>query len=198
MQAKLLTVLQNRTLTPVGDNRKVKLDLRLISATNMDIMAMVANNSFRQDLLYRINTIEIELPPLRERIGDIPLLSQHFLMAYAKKYNKVAHKLSAAALKRLEKHSWPGNIRELQHSIERAVIMSNEAVIQPEDFNFNVNATSKENEASIVLDQFNMEDVERVLIKKVLAKNNGNITHAASEMGLTRSSFYRRLAKYGL
>lgn len=198
MQAKLLTVLQNRTLTPVGDNRKVKLDLRLISATNMNIMGMIEDRSFRQDLLYRINTIEIELPPLRERIGDIPLLAQHFLVIYAKKYNKVAHKLSAAALRRLEKHSWPGNIRELQHAVERAVIMSNEAVIQPEDFNFNINATPKQKDASIVLDQFNMEDVERVLIKKVLAKNNGNITHAASEIGLTRSSFYRRLSKYGL
>lgn len=198
MQAKLLTVLQNRTLTPVGDNRKVKLDLRLISATNMNVMAMIEEKLFRQDLIYRINTIEIEMPPLRERLGDIPLLAQHFLMTYAKKYHKVAHKISAAALKRLEKHSWPGNIRELQHSIERAVIMSNEAVIQPEDFNFNVNATAKEKDASIILDQFNMEEVERVLIKKVLAKNNGNITHAAGEIGLTRSSFYRRLEKYGL
>lgn len=198
MQSKLLTVLQNRTLTPVGDNRKVQLDLRLISATNMNIMAMVADKSFRQDLLYRINTIEIELPPLRKRTGDIPLLAQHFLRIYAKKYTKVAYKISAAALKRLEKHSWPGNIRELQHSIERAVIMCNEAVLQPEDFNFNVRATSKEKDASIVLDKFNMEDVERILIKKVLAKNGGNVTHAASEMGLTRSSFYRRLEKYGL
>ncbi len=198
MQSKLLTVLQNRELTPVGDNRKVNLDVRLISATNMDIMAMVGDKSFRQDLLYRINTIEIKLPPLRERIGDIPLLAQHFLTVYSKKYNKTAHKISTPALKRLEKHSWPGNIRELQHAIERAVIMSAEAVIQPEDFNFYTNATSKEKGTSIVLDQFNMEDVERVLIKKVLAKNNGNITHAASEMGLTRSSFYRRLEKYGL
>jgi transcriptional regulator with PAS, ATPase and Fis domain len=170
--------------------------LRLISATNMNIMGMVEDKLFRQDLLYRINTIEIELPPLRERIGDIPLLAQHFLMAYAKKYKKIAHKISDGALKRLEKHSWPGNIREMQHAIERAVIMSNDAVIQPEDFNFN--ATTKEKDASIVLDQFNMEDVERVLIKKVLAKNNGNITHAASEIGLTRPSFYRRLEKYGL
>lgn len=198
LQAKLLSVLQNRTLTPVGDNKRVALDLRLISATNMNIMDMVKDNSFRQDLLYRINTIEIEMPPLRERTGDIPLLAQHFLTIYARKYKKKAYKLSDAALRRLEKHSWPGNIRELQHAVERAVIMSGESVIQPEDFNFNVNATTKGKEASIVLDQFNMEDVERVLIKKVLAKNNGNVTHAASEIGLTRSSFYRRLAKYGL
>ncbi|MCB0497164.1 MAG: sigma-54-dependent Fis family transcriptional regulator [Cyclobacteriaceae bacterium] len=198
MQAKLLTVLQNRKLTPVGDNRTVNLDVRLISATNMDISDMVANNSFRQDLLYRINTIEIHLPPLRERSGDIPLLANHFLQMYAKKYNKKAHKLSSAAIKRLEKHSWPGNVRELQHAMERAVIMSNSGVVQPEDFNFSSNATKKENDASVILDQFNWEDVERILIKKVLAKNNGNITHAASEMGLTRSSFYRRLEKYGL
>ena len=198
MQAKLLTVLQNRKLTPVGDNRTVNLDVRLISATNMDISDMVANNSFRQDLLYRINTIEIHLPPLRERSGDIPLLANHFLQMYAKKYNKKAHKLSSAAIKRLEKHSWPGNVRELQHAMERAVIMSNSGVVQPEDFNFSSNATKKENDASVILDQFNWEDVERILIKKVLAKNNGNITHAASEMGLTRSSFYRRIEKYGL
>ena len=196
MQAKLLTVLQNRVLVPVGDSRKVKLDVRLISATNENIMQRVGDKSFRQDLLYRINTIEIQLPPLRERAGDIPLLAQHFLSVYAKKYNKKAHKLSQAATKRLEKHSWPGNVRELQHAIERAVIMSSKSVIQPEDFNFNV-APTKENDLSVVLDQFNLEDVERVLIKKVLEKNNGNITHAANEMGLTRSSFYRRLEKYG-
>ena len=198
MQAKLLTVLQNRTLVPVGDNRRVSLDVRLICATNMDIMAMVANTSFRQDLLYRINTIEIYLPPLRERRGDISLLAQHFLGVYAKKYNKVAHKLSTASVSRLEKHTWPGNIRELQHAIERAVIMSNKAIIQPEDFNFNVTSVSKGKDSTVVLDKFNIEEVERILIKKVLAKNNGNITHAASEIGLTRSSFYRRLEKYGL
>jgi len=198
MQAKLLTVLQNRTLVPVGDNKRVSLDVRLISATNMDIMSMVVSASFRQDLLYRINTIEIYLPPLRERKGDVSLLAQHFLTIYAKKYNKVAHKLSSASVSRLEKHTWPGNIRELQHAIERAVIMSNKAIIQPEDFNFNINSSSKGKDSTVVLDQFNIDDVERILIKKVLAKNNGNITHAASEIGLTRSSFYRRLEKYGL
>lgn len=198
MQAKLLTVLQNRKLIPVGDNREVNLDVRLICATNMNIMNMIKSGSFRQDVLYRINTIEIHIPPLRERSGDIRLLANHFLQMYAKKYNKNAHKLSTASIARLEKHSWPGNIRELQHAIERAVIMSNSGVVQPEDFNFSASATKREQEASVVLDQFNWEDVERILIKKVLAKNNGNITHAASEMGLTRSSFYRRLEKYGL
>ena len=128
---------------------------------------------------------------------DIPLLSHFFLKHYAEKYSKNVSKISDGAMTRMNKHTWPGNIRELQHSIERAVILSNSSVLQPEDFNF-VSSSGKDNEPSLNLDQFNLDEVEKLLIRKVLKKYNGNITQAASELGLTRSSLYRRLEKHGL
>ena len=197
LQAKLLTVLQNRKVSRVGSNKDTAIDIRLICATNMPLYDMVKENRFRQDLLYRINTIEIEIPSLRDRMEDIPLLSAHFLKHYAEKYNKNISKISEAAMARMNKHPWPGNIRELQHAIERAVILSNSSVLQPEDFTFNA-PTSKESEQPLNLDQFNLDEVEKLLIRKVLKKYNGNITQAASELGLTRSSLYRRLEKHGL
>lgn len=197
LQAKLLTVLQNRKVSRVGANKEVPVNIRLICATNMPLYEMVKENKFRQDLLYRINTIEVEIPPLRERPEDIPLLAQYFLKNYNTKYGKNISKISDGALTRMNKHTWPGNIRELQHSLERAVIMSSASVLQPEDFNLNATNT-KENEAGLNLDAFNLEEVEKLLIRKVLKKYNGNITQAASELGLTRSSLYRRLEKHGL
>ena len=197
LQAKLLTAVQNRKVNRVGSNKTIDVDIRLICATNMPLYEMVQKGEFRQDLLYRINTIELKLPALRERIEDIPLLAEHYLKDYAKKYNKDIYKFSEATLKRLEKYSWPGNVRELQHAIERAVIMSRDNILQPEDFFFNNNQPVRDKD-DINLEQFNLEDVERILIRKVLAKHNGNITHAAQELGLTRSSLYRRLEKYGL
>lgn len=196
LQAKLLTVIQNRRVSRVGSNKETNIDIRLICATNMPLYDMVKENRFRQDLLYRINTIEVEIPPLRERIEDIPLLANHFLKHYSLKYNKSITKLSDAAQTRLHKHTWPGNIRELQHAIERAVILSNSSVLQPEDFNFTP-VTGKE-DGQLSLEQYNLEEVEKLLIRKVLKKYNGNITQAATELGLTRSSLYRRLEKYGL
>jgi DNA-binding NtrC family response regulator len=196
LQAKLLTVLQNRKVSRVGSNKDTPIDIRLICATNMPLYDMVKENRFRQDLLYRINTIEIEIPPLRERFEDIPLLANFFLKQYAAKYEKNVAKISDAAMTRMHKHNWPGNIRELQHSIERAVILSNGNVLQPEDFNFT--APSGKEEGNLSLEQYNLEEVEKLLIRKVLKKYNGNITQAASELGLTRSSLYRRLEKYGL
>lgn len=197
LQAKLLAVLQNRKVSRVGANKETPVDIRLICATNMPLYEMVKENRFRQDLLYRINTIEVEIPPLRDRFEDIPLLANHFLKHYATKYGKSLNKLSDAAMTRLNKHNWPGNIRELQHSLERAVILSNSSVLQPEDFNFNA-STNKEADQQLNLEQFNLEEVEKILIRKVLKKYNGNITQAAGELGLTRSSLYRRLEKYGL
>ncbi|MEO1049405.1 MAG: sigma-54 dependent transcriptional regulator [Bacteroidota bacterium] len=197
LQAKLLTVLQNRRVSRVGANKETQVDIRLVCATNMPLYEMVKENKFRQDLLYRINTIELELPPLRDRLEDIPLLASHFVTFYGGKYEKSVSKISEAALSRMQKHSWPGNIRELQHAIERAVIMSNSAVLQPEDFNFSNQVIDRE-EDMVTLDQFNLEEVEKILIRKVLKKFNGNITQAATELGLTRSSLYRRLEKYGL
>lgn len=196
LQAKLLTVLQNRKVSRVGANKEASVDIRLICATNMPLYDMVKENRFRQDLLYRINTIEVEIPPLRDRLEDIPLLAAHFLKHYAVKYDKSVNKISEGAMTRMHKHPWPGNIRELQHSIERAVILSNSNVLQPEDFNFTP-VTAKE-DGQLSLEQYNLEEVEKLLIRKVLKKYNGNITQAASELGLTRSSLYRRLEKYGL
>ena len=198
LQAKLLTVLQNRKVSRVGSNKETAIDIRLVCATNMPLYEMVKENQFRQDLLYRINTIEIELPPLRDRVEDIPVLAQHFLAFYSKKYNRNLIKISDAAMSRMQKHNWPGNIRELQHALERSIIMTNSQVLQPEDFNFNSQPQTAENGENVMLDQFKLEDVEKILIRKVLKKYNGNITQAASELGLTRSSLYRRLEKYGL
>lgn len=196
LQAKLLTVLQNRKVSRVGSNKDTPIDIRLICATNMPLYEMVKENRFRQDLLYRINTIEVEIPPLRDRLEDIPLLATHFLKHYAVKYDKTVNKISEGAMTRMHKHPWPGNIRELQHAIERAVILSNSSILQPEDFNFTP-VTAKE-DGQFSLEQYNLEEVEKLLIRKVLKKYNGNITQAASELGLTRSSLYRRLEKYGL
>jgi DNA-binding NtrC family response regulator len=198
LQAKLLTVLQNRKVSRVGANKETEVNIRLICATNMPLYEMVKENRFRQDLLYRINTIEIEIPPLRERIEDIPLLVNHFLNFYAEKYNKQIIKLSDAAMTKLSKHSWPGNIRELQHAIERAIILSSASILQAEDFNLSNNNLQQKEESQMNIDQFNLEEVEKLLIRKVLKKYNGNITQAAAELGLTRSSLYRRLEKYGL
>lgn len=195
MQAKLLTVLEKREITRVGANKPKNIDVRLICATNNDIHDMVQNESFRQDLLYRINTVEIHLPPLRDRLSDIPLLAEHFLGIYSKKYRKKIKGISADALKRLTQYQWPGNVRELQHSLERAVIMSDSNTIQTEDFLF----SSRNNKsAEIEIDTYNLEEIEKNIIIKVLKQNQGNVSHAASVLGLTRTSLYRRMEKHGL
>ncbi len=197
LQAKLLSALQSRKVTRVGSNKPREVDIRLISATNMPIFDMVKENKFRQDLLYRINTIEIHLPPLRERLDDIPLLANHFLQIYAKKYNKNVRTISEGAMKILQKYNWPGNVRELQHAIERAIIMSNSQILNPDDFFFNSKGSQTE-DTNLALEDYHLEEVEKILIRKVLKKHDGNITQAANELGLTRSSLYRRLEKYGL
>jgi len=194
MQAKLLTVLQNRHITKVGSNKLKTIDVRLVCATNKAVYNMVGDNSFRQDLLYRINTIEIQLPPLRERKEDIPLLADYFLNVYAKKYNRTVAMLSSSVIKLLQKYSWPGNVRELQHALERAVILSQSATLQPEDFTgLRLNATETSTTETLQL-----EEMEILLIKKALRKYNGNITETARELGLTRASLYRRLEKYAI
>lgn len=195
LQAKLLTVLQNRQVTRVGANQPRDFDIRLICATNLPIYEMVSDKEFRQDLLYRINTVEIHLPPLRERQEDMELLVDHFLGIYCRKYRKPLKRVSPATIKRLQKYHWPGNIRELQHALERAVIMSDEQVLQPGDF-FLSGGDSRED--GLVFDNFNLEAVEKVVIRKTITKHAGNISQAARELGLTRASLYRRLEKYGL
>lgn len=199
LQAKLLTALQNKRVTPVGSNKVIDVDVRFICATNMPLYEMVQNNEFRQDLLYRINTIEINLPPLRERIEDLEPLATHFLSLYAKKYNKPIHSISASAIKRMQKYHWPGNVRELQHSVERAVILSNKPTLQPEDFFFNAdNAKQGKDQDELHLEKYDLEEVEKLLIRKVLRKHGGNISKAAGDLGLTRASLYRRLEKYDI
>jgi len=195
LQAKLLTVIENRKVIRLGSNKLIEVDVRLICATNMPIHEMVNQNNFRQDLLYRINTVEIRIPPLQERIGDIPALVEHFLKIYCKKYNKPLRRLSSATLKRLEKYHWPGNVRELQHAIERAIIMSDSQVLQPTDFFF---PTQEVKGDSMSFDDYNLEDIEKLVIHRAISKHGGNITHAAEELGLSRASLYRRLEKYGL
>ena len=194
MQAKLLTVLQNRTITKVGSNKLKSIDVRLLCATNKSVYNMVVDQQFRQDLLYRINTIEVLIPPLRERTDDIPLLANYFIHLYAKKYNRSVSGFSNSVLKQIQKHNWPGNVRELQHSIERAVILSQTEMLQPEDFK----GLRWGNEESNKMDTLQLEEMEVLLIKKAMQKYNGNITETARELGLTRASLYRRLEKYGI
>jgi transcriptional regulator with PAS, ATPase and Fis domain len=177
----------------------IDINVRMVFATNMPLYEMVQENEFRQDLLYRINTIEVKLPPLRERIEDIEMLAMHFLQMYAKKYNKSIHSLSPNAVKRMQKYQWPGNIRELQHAVERAVILSNKPTLQPEDFFFSSESGKKQaDQEELLIEKYDLEEVEKLLIRKVLKKHGGNISKAAGDLGLTRASLYRRLEKYDL
>src|SRR6056297_2039401 len=195
MQAKLLTVLERKEITRVGSNTKKTIDVRLICATNNDIHKMVDDENFRQDLLYRINTVEIHLPPLRERVTDIPLLAKHFIGVYSKKYRKKIKGINAEAMQKLSKYQWPGNVRELQHAIERAIIMSDSDTLQPDDF---ILSSRKDKVGELELDTYNLDDIEKTVIEKVLKQNQGNVSQAASMLGLTRTSLYRRMEKYGL
>ncbi len=195
LQSKLLSVLQSRKVVRLGTNKEIPIDVRLVCATNMPLYQMVKENKFRQDLLYRINTVEIFIPSLRDRIDDIPPLVEHFLQIYCKKYKMPVKRVNASTLKRLEKHHWPGNIRELQHSVERAVIMSEATMLQPQDFFLSQNDDGSENDEP---ETYNLEETERLLIRKVIDKHGGNISKAAKELGLTRASLYRRIEKYGL
>lgn len=195
LQAKLLTALERKEVTKVGSNTTKNIDVRLICATNNDIHKMVANEEFRQDLLYRVNTVEIHLPPLRERTGDLPLLANHFLKQYSKKYKKQIKKISSEAISKLNQHSWPGNVRELQHAIERAVIMCDSDTLEADDFILSSAGKQKE---EIELETYDLDTIEMNVIKKVLKQNQGNITKAASQLGLTRTSLYRRMEKYDL
>jgi DNA-binding NtrC family response regulator len=195
MQAKLLRVLETRKVTRLGSSKSREFDIRLICATNMPIYDMVAQNEFRQDLLYRMNTVEINLPALNERREDIPLLVDYFLTMFSKKYQKTITGVSAPALRKLEKYQWPGNIRELRHTLERAIILADSSMLQPTDFMF---PESEKEVEGVVFDNYNLEEVEKAVIRKALKKNEGNISHAAKELGLTRTSLYRRMEKYGL
>lgn len=194
LQAKLLSVLQSRTITKVGSNEAIPVDVRLICATNGNLNKMIKDNTFREDLLYRINTVEVMLPSLSDRPEDIPLLCEHFLKYYSGKYQKTHLKLPDYVIKKLQRYSWPGNIRELQHAIERAVIMSEASTLQSADFAFLENEAQEELEG----DNYNLERLEAWAIKNAIKKYHGNISHAAQELGLSRGALYRRIEKYDI
>jgi two-component system response regulator HydG len=196
LQSKLLTVLQKREVTRIGTNKAIPVDIRLICATNMHVHEMVMENTFRQDLLYRINTVEIFLPPLRERQDDIPALAAHFLKIYSQKYRKDFHDFTPSAMQLLQRYNWPGNIRELQHAIERAIIMAEGDQLDSRDFFFL--SAKPANEKISTPASYNLDEVEKTTIQRAIDKNGGNISKAAKELGLTRASLYRRLEKYGL
>jgi two-component system response regulator HydG len=195
MQAKLLRVLESRHVTRIGSNKPVPFDIRLICATNRSISDAVANSQFRQDFLYRINTVEIHVPPLKERQEDIPLLAQFFTEQFAKKYNRAIPAIDSKAMDKLRSYAWPGNIRELRHTIERTTIMNESNRFQERDF---VLSATEPADEKWILGNYNLEDNEKLLIRKTLSKYHGNISKAAKALGLTRTSLYRRMEKHGL
>lgn len=192
LQSKILTALQNREITRLGSNKSIPVDIRLVSATNRDLPKMIADGQFREDLLYRLNTIHIEVPPLRERGKDITELAEYFIRKFAARYNKPKLQLSQAAAEKLISYLWPGNIRELQHTIEKAVILSDGPVLKPEVFLFKPMNTSK------IKADITLEEMEKQLIAGVLLKVEGNLSLAAQKLGVTRQTLYNKIKKYGL
>jgi len=193
LQAKLLRVLETGDMERVGSSRTIRVDVRVISATNADLHTEVANNRFREDLLFRLNTIEIRLPPLRERREDIPLLASHFLKMHAQRYRKAITGFDQPALNALIENRWQGNVRELNHVIERAVLLAQDSLIRVSDLALRTGAASVPR-----LEEMSLEDVESHLIRKALDRYHGNVSQAAGALGLSRSALYRRLQRYGL
>lgn len=194
LQAKLLTVLQNRKVQRVGSNKEIPVDFRLVCATNMPLNEMVVEKKFRQDLLYRINTVEIRIPPLRERIEDIPLLAEHFLQRYGQKYKRQGMKIDKSVMTKLKSYHWPGNIRELQHAVERAVILSDGKAIQSAELLIGGNAPTIKKETS----PLTMDDMEKQFIIQSLKDHDGHVSNTAKTMGVTRTALYRRMKKHGI
>lgn len=195
-QAKLLTVLQNRQVTRLGTNKPVDVDIRLICATNVPLSELANEGRFRKDLIYRINTVEINMPPLRKRNEDIVILARHFAKFYSTKYLKPAIDFDAGAIQKLKSYNYPGNVRELQYTIERAVIMADDPLLRADDLLFSILETPGE----VIEDDDNvpLSTLEKNAILRVIDKHNGNITRAAKELGLTRTALYRRLSKYDI
>lgn len=191
LQNKLLRVLESREVVPLGSDQPVSIDVRLIAATNQPLEQMVAAGEFREDLLYRLNTIEIELPPLRKRLDDLPALVTHFVKRFARKYRMPEKRISEAALNALRAHEWPGNIRELSHVVERAMILSEGDTLGANDFVIRQVAAS-------TAPSLNLEQNERRLVSEALERCGGNISHAADALGITRAALYRRIEKFGL
>ncbi len=191
-QAKLLSVLQNRYIVRVGSNKQIPINIRLVCATNCNLLEMVRDGRFREDLLYRINTIVIEVPPLRDRVDDIPILANYFLRVNCERYGKDLLKISTHALEKLACHNWPGNVRELQHSIEKAVIMCDSPVLKPSDFAF----TSSH--GRLVNEELTLEEMEKKMIIDTLKRHFDNISVVSGKLGITRQTLYNKMKKYGL
>lgn len=195
-QSKLLSVLQNRQVIRVGANEATDIDVRLLCATNVTLAELANENRFRKDLVYRINTVEITVPPLRKRGEDIVLLARHFITVYANKYMKPAPELTKSALDKLKSYHYPGNVRELQYAIERAVIMADADVLEAQDILFSPIEAAPA--AEMLQQETNLEELEKATILHVLEKHGGNLSRASIELGITRTALYRRLSKYGL
>jgi DNA-binding NtrC family response regulator len=193
LQPKLLRVVETGEFEPVGSSRTRRVNVRIVSATNADLRQEMAAGRFRQDLLFRLNTIEIRVPPLRERRADVPALAQHFLRQHTQRYRKALTGFEPAAIELMLAHPWPGNVRELDHAIERAVLMSTGAQVRGGDLGLNQAGTE-----SRALDDMSLEEVEQLLIRKALARHDGNVSRAAEALGLSRSALYRRLQRHGL
>jgi len=196
LQPKLLTALEQREVVPVGANKPIPIDVRVVAATNLSMEQLADANRFRQDLLFRLNTIEIELPPLRERREDIPLLLEHYLTLYARKYDKPQREVPPLVLQALMRHDWPGNVRALRHAAERAVIMADGDRYRIEDFP--LPQRSEAASLSVVGDTLNLDQLERQMIERALRMHHFNVSLAASELGLSRGALYRRMEKHGL
>ena len=192
-QSKLLRVLETGEMERVGSSKTQKVNVRMLSATNADLRSECSAGRFREDLLFRLNTVEISLPPLRERREDIPALAAHFLSRYAARYRRPIQGLEPAALQMLLNYGWPGNVRELDHTIERAVLMARAERIEPANLGLNAQRVAAQS-----MDEMSLEAVEAILIRKALARANGNVSHAADALGLSRGALYRRIEKYGL
>jgi DNA-binding NtrC family response regulator len=191
LQTKLLTVLEQRTINRIGSSTSIPIDIRLISATNQPVYQMIGNGTFRQDLLYRLNTIELVIPPMRERAEDIPVLANHFLTEASRKYGKPDLEISKKSMKQLQQYSWPGNVRELQNTLARAVIMSEGNQVHFDQLGASQPGAS--GQATL-----NIEENEKSLIRKALITNRGNVTRAAGDLGIDRNALYRRMKKYGI
>jgi DNA-binding NtrC family response regulator len=193
-QAKLLRTLETGELERVGSSKVRQVDVRIISATNADLEIEVAERRFREDLLFRLNTVTIHLPPLRERRDDMPLLAMHFLGRYSERYRKQLRGFDDAAMRLLKEHVWPGNVRELSHAVERAVLMATGDTVKADDLSLG----HVGRDAPLSLEDMSLEEVERVLVEKAMRRFDGNVSHASKALGLSRSALYRRLEKFGL
>ncbi|WP_103026371.1 sigma-54-dependent transcriptional regulator [Salinibacter altiplanensis] len=198
LQKKLLTVLQRREVTRVGDVEARPVDIRLVCATNQPIYDAMDDGDFRQDLLFRINTVEIELPPLRERGDDVGLLARHFLTEYADKYDAATTGFTDEARSALQQYHWPGNVRELKHTVERAVILSESSEITPDDLRFSAPSPESSSESDDAFETLDLDDLEQKAVRQALSKHGGNVSQAAEELGISRRALYRRIEKYGL